>query len=532
MAATPWYTSNDLIASVKRKISFPISQQTFTENDILAFANEEMFISQVPSVLQFHEEYFVTYKQVPLQTNVSIYPIPDRATGMKLRDLFWSDQNGNLFEMTRIEEHDKAFFQRNVGANQAVHKFYIQGNDVVLTPSVVDSPTGFLIFVFYLRPNQLVKNERAATVQDFTQTIKINNSLISPLDTITITPTNLLIGPAGSDVPSGEIPFTAVNTLGGTISSITINSNVETLITTSSNHQLSTNQFVTISGSNSNPIVDGTFPVQVLSPTTFIIPIQISTAGSTGSFTSTNQFLIGASDTATAGNLTNAINSTQIIDGATSTSDIVNLFYNNIYTLITTSNTTGFVIPKNTIGVEFTTLPSTYTDPETNQTSSLFVDGALIDILKTKPGHNTYIYDVKIPRNGISGTTITFPVASLLVPTGTVNNTAGSTGTPGDSGVQLILAPIQVGDYICLANEAIIPQIPPDLHNGLAERTAARILAAIGDQQGLQASMQKIQEIELRQGNLLDTRSEGTPQKVVNRHSLLRYGKMGVVRRV
>src|SRR5271166_1732603 len=130
MAFKPWYTSNDIIESVKRKIAFPVSQNTFTNLDILAFANEEMFISQVPTILQFHEEYFVNYVVTPLLTNLSVYPIPNRATGMKLRDLFWMDQNGNLFEMTRIEEHDKAFFQMNPGANQAIHKFYVEGNYV------------------------------------------------------------------------------------------------------------------------------------------------------------------------------------------------------------------------------------------------------------------------------------------------------------------------------------------------------------------------------------------------------------------
>ncbi len=110
MSTTPWYTSDKLIEAVKRKIAFPINQNTFTEDDILAFANEEMFIAQVPAVMQYHEEYFVYRVQVPLVTNISRYSIPDRAIGMKLRDLFWSDASGNYFEMTRISSGDKAFF--------------------------------------------------------------------------------------------------------------------------------------------------------------------------------------------------------------------------------------------------------------------------------------------------------------------------------------------------------------------------------------------------------------------------------------
>lgn len=534
MAFNPWMTSQDLIDSVKRKIAFPISQITFTNNDILAFANEEMFISQVPSVLQFHEEYFVTYRILPLQTNLSRYPIPDRATGMKLRDLFWQDVNGNLFSMTRIEEHDKAFFQMNGGSNQAIHKFYVEGNDVVLTPSVVDSPTGSLVFVFYLRPNQLVKNDRAATIVGFNQTLTINNSLIQPLDTLTVQ-----IGVTNLNNP-GQVTntlnivstiFTAVNTLGGTISAIVPYSANSTQVTTSAPHQLSTGQMVAIAGSDANPNINGTFTVQVLDATNFIIQAYIQVSGTTGTFTSPNQFLIGATDIATAANLNTAINATGIIINSQASSSQLLLLFSNIYTLLFTSNPGGFIIPQNSIGIQFNGLPSAYTDQETNIQSSLFTPNALIDFLQTKPGHRTYIYDVSIPTLGISGNSIFFPTNSLLVPTGTVNNVIIQNQSTNTNPVQYILADLKVGDYICLANEAIIPQIPPDLHNGLAERTSARILAAIGDQPGLQASMQKIAEIESRQGNLLNNRSEGNPQKVVNRNSLLRYGKMGTFRR-
>ena len=54
----------------------------------------------------------------------------------------------------------------------------------------------------------------------------------------------------------------------------------------------------------------------------------------------------------------------------------------------------------------------------------------------------------------------------------------------------------------------------------------------MGDKEGLQISNAKLQEIEARQGSLLDDRSEGTPQKITARHSLLRYGKMGTRKRM
>lgn len=527
---TPYYTSQDIINSVQRKISFPLSQQTFTALDILAFSNEEMFISQVPSVLQFHSEYFVTYQTIPLLTNVSNYSIPTRAIGQKLRSVFWQDTSGNMFEMTQVAEEDRAFYQRNIGTNQAIHKFFIEGNSIVLTPGLITNPTGNLILVYYLRPNQLVKNDRAAIINNFQQTITLNNSLINPLDVITI-------GVDGNPAGPGtvNIPFTAVNTLGGTISAIAINSTTSTLITTSAPHQLSEFQTVVISGSDSNPSIDGSFPVTILSPTTFTIPIQIATPGTTGTFTSPNQFQIAGTGALTAANLSASINAVGLPISSVALSNIVTVSFFNIYTILGCPNTTGFIIPTTystvnqvtnaTIGINFQTLPTTYTDQETNVTSPLFNPGSLIDFLQTNPGHRTYKYDVLIPPNGISGTVLTVPQSSLLIPSGTVN-------TIPNVGIQYMLSPLIPGDYVCLANEAIIPQIPPDLHNGLAERTSARILAALGDAQGLAASNAKIQEIDQRQGNLMSTRDDGNVQKVTGRHSLLHQGMLGRFRRM
>lgn len=419
--ATPWMTTDDLISAVKRKISFPISQNTFSEEDIIQFANEEMFIAQVPSVLQYHEEYFVYRVQTPLVSNISRYSIPNRAIGMKLRDLMWSDSSGNYFEMTRINSDDKAFFQRNIGANQAIHKFYLEGNDVVLTPSVVGGPTGALNFFIYLRPNQLVSNSRARIIESFKRTIS---------------------------VPSGNV----------------------------------------VSGDLLTLVVG----YQTPSPTSYNLVAGTS-------------YAIGATPAITATNLAAAITALGItgVTASASGSDVVVTFLD--ITLQITED--GSLQISSQIGFEFD-----------SELSSIFSVGSKIDLLQTLPGHRTYIFDVVL--QAISGSIGYFNYSDLLVYLST-----GFGFTP-----QIIN--IQVGDYMCLANESIIPQIPPDLHNVLAERTAARILAAIGDQAGLAITNQKIAEMENRQGNLLDQRSEGTPQKITARNSLLRYGKMGVRRRM
>lgn len=513
--ATPWMTSDDLIESVKRKIAFPISQSTFEPTDILAFANEEMFISQVPSVLEYHEEFFVSYKIIPLTTGVNRYAIPDRAIGMRLRDVKWQDNQGNMFDMTRIAPEDKAFFQRNIGANEAIHKFYVEGNDIVLSPSVTADPSGQLVMSFYLRPNQLVTNDRAAIIQHFSQDFTINNATLVPGDNLKIQTvlTISVLPPVGNPPYQSYLPgsittvikeiatVTAVASATVAITDIEPGSGIATI--TAAGHNLSSGQTVVITGTDSTPSIDGTYVATVSDPNTFTIQTMITGAGTTGSFTSPQQFLIGISSIATAANMATALKSLTgvVFNAINSNTNIVHMQFDNILFSFKSSNPTGISFPANTQGCDCISIPT------------VIQDGSSIDFLQTKPGHRIFSYDVIVPAGGVSGNTLYFNLVDIPVP----NQYNGIGLSPGD--------------YVCLSNEAIIPQIPPDLHTGLAERTSARILASLGDQAGLQAANQKIQEIDNRQGTILDDRVEGTPQKVTARHSILRYGKMGVRRR-
>lgn len=105
----PYYTTNSLISSIKLRIMFPTSQSTLTYNDILTMINEELQLSAVPAIRELHEEYFV-YKcpPTPLVNGISRYPIPNRAQGMAVRDINWSDTSGNFFKMSRIAPEEKS----------------------------------------------------------------------------------------------------------------------------------------------------------------------------------------------------------------------------------------------------------------------------------------------------------------------------------------------------------------------------------------------------------------------------------------
>ena len=448
MSTKPYYTTSDLIESVKRRISFPISQNSLKYSDIVAFLNEELMLSAVPTIRIEHEEYFVYKVTVPLINGVSRYEIPNRAIGMALRDVKYSDSSGNFYDMTRIAPDDKAFFQQSNGSNQTVSKYYIEGNEIVLTPLVQAGASGKLNFFIYLRPNSLVRNDRAATIQNFQKAITVSNNA------------NLEVG----------------------------------------------DRIYIYTGLSTSP-----------TPEEYIFEAVASGAGAF-------EFNIGATANDTAANLNTAINNAGIKNiSSTVSTNQATVIYSDISTEFdSVKSDTGvlgnaFTIDSQNLYIKFNQLPTTYTDPETMQTSLLYEVGHLVDFLQTNPGHRTYTYD--IPIVAIDGTVASFAVDGLKT---YLNNSSGGV---------LAFYNIKVGDYICLANECIIPQIPPELHNALAERAASRVLMSIGDMQGYQLSMAKIQEMDKKQETLIGSRVEGSVPKVFNRYSLLRLGKSRFRRR-
>lgn len=238
-----YLTSSTLIATIIREAMIPNTQSTFQESDFLAMANQEMRLGLVPSIMQHHQEYYVRDSApVVLVANQDAYAIPYRAIGSKFREVFYQDTDGNLRSMTRISPDDRPYYQQTNFQNRFIY-FYLQGNEVVLMPQVGSNPVGALIFSFWMRPNELVDESRVATI----------------------------------------LSETIVTNLSGSINNISATN--PGVCTTPSPHGLSTGNVITISNSNSAPLIDGFQRVTVLSATTFSIPVSIELAGTGANWT-------------------------------------------------------------------------------------------------------------------------------------------------------------------------------------------------------------------------------------------------------
>lgn len=152
----------DLIETSLRRAMIPSDQATFTCCDIIDIMNEELGIHVLPMVLRAHEEYYVVDEDVPLVTCQFRYKIPYRASGNKLRDVQYVDSSGTAYEMTRISIEDRPTYQCGYYTSGQLIPFYLQNDNVVLLNDRANN--GNLRMSYYLRPNDLVADERAAVI--------------------------------------------------------------------------------------------------------------------------------------------------------------------------------------------------------------------------------------------------------------------------------------------------------------------------------------------------------------------------------
>lgn len=176
--AKPYYTSDELIKSIRRGGQLPVNNNTFKEEDYLQMADEELSLSIVPSIIRQHENYFLQTDTVPLIQDKSRYKIPYRAAGNKLKDLAMLDNNNNVIEMVNIPLEHISDYNSSAYSSSNKTKYYVLNDEIVLYPENVPAPTESLLFTYYMRPNKLVKLNKVgviSAIDTVNKTITLSN---------------------------------------------------------------------------------------------------------------------------------------------------------------------------------------------------------------------------------------------------------------------------------------------------------------------------------------------------------------------
>lgn len=155
------YTTTELLASIKRRANIPTATGVFSDAELLSIATEELRSYIVPLVLKEREDYWMTHSDVAL-TTATLYPIPVRAVGGKLREVSVIDGRGLETNLPRVSPADLerasvGFYPENGGL-----RIFIRGGQ---SPSTLGVS---LRMRYYLRPSALVATTAAATFSQVT----------------------------------------------------------------------------------------------------------------------------------------------------------------------------------------------------------------------------------------------------------------------------------------------------------------------------------------------------------------------------
>lgn len=204
------FTTKNLIDSVKARIYMPLSQVTVTERDILRYADEELQTNIVPMMLGIREEYFVNFKDFSVSPDKE-YEIPQRAVGLKLKDVTARDSSGSEISLAQYPLEDSHDNYSNYDFETNSYSFTLINNKVKTIGTFASNVTVRLYY--FERPNQLVLSSASAKIETIDRT---NNSI-----TVSSLPSTFTVGAKVDlvkNTPGYEtlLPDATISNIGGT----------------------------------------------------------------------------------------------------------------------------------------------------------------------------------------------------------------------------------------------------------------------------------------------------------------------------
>ncbi len=158
LAANPHETTS-LITAIKRRGMIPTTSDTFSSDDLLSFATEELQTYIQSFLLKLNEEYATTFDYyVATSASVPSYRIPFRASGSAPREVCFDD-GGGMRSLERIEPGRRS--QSGTTSGSATG-YMLDADSVVLLPGSV---TGTLQLSHAMRPSALVLPSVCARIQ-------------------------------------------------------------------------------------------------------------------------------------------------------------------------------------------------------------------------------------------------------------------------------------------------------------------------------------------------------------------------------
>jgi hypothetical protein len=162
-------TTDQLVTTLQRRAFLPKDSVAFSTQDFIDILNEEFDTRILKLLMENHEEYLVNECDIPVTTGAaqSVFRIPSRAIGNKLRGAAFYNVNGYITTISRVGIEDLRFFQK---IGYQTYTFYVENDCLILTQTTISVNANYLRMYIYLRPSKLVANKYAATITNIDKT--------------------------------------------------------------------------------------------------------------------------------------------------------------------------------------------------------------------------------------------------------------------------------------------------------------------------------------------------------------------------
>ena len=155
------YTTQTLLDRVSVKAAVPIGQTTFTDEQILDLATQELLSTVLPEILKTREDYYLHDSLLVVGNGKELYPLPARAVASKINDVQRVLSDGyESIPRTTLSELSRTFTSNNVLA------FYFKGAYLGIHPVITTQET--LRISYYLTPSSLVLPKLTYQITDIT----------------------------------------------------------------------------------------------------------------------------------------------------------------------------------------------------------------------------------------------------------------------------------------------------------------------------------------------------------------------------
>ncbi len=183
------YSTTALLSTLRLLPLMPRVQALFSDDDLLTILTFEMESKIYPLIDNQAEEYFVTIADLPYNTSNTLYAVPPRALGGKLRSLSFVDPNQNEIRIPRLRPEDTMSNVNAVGLaiNPALWGFFLQNNSIQLYLNSITGATSqyqTLRRRYIRQPNQLVLTTACGQVTAIVGNVVTVNAVPSNFSTL------------------------------------------------------------------------------------------------------------------------------------------------------------------------------------------------------------------------------------------------------------------------------------------------------------------------------------------------------------